>query len=567
MLTERLPDDPARLRQIIAHQQEALVQQQERLLQQQDAFQQQAEVLRRQTRDLQEQNDRLDEQRKQLERDTMLLEHQLHLLLKRAYGPRADRIDAAQLLLDFADLLESRPVNPADLPCQTSVQTVTRRVRRGRRNLARLEDLEVIQKVIDLPDEQKPCPCCGTVRRRMGEDKRWLLELIPAKLVRIEEIRCKYVCCACEEAAAETGPQIVVAEKPTAPIDKGLAGPGLLAHVATSKFADFLPLYRLEAFFERLGVHIDRATMCVWMRDIAELALPLYQLMVRRVLASHLIATDDTVLPMLAPGKTKKARIWIYRGDDGHPYNVFDFTISRTRDGPARFLKDYHGVLQADAYGGYEGICVGGGIIQAGCWAHGRRKFVDTQSLAPAITGPALALIGQLFDIERAAEGLSPQEHLALRRQKSVPVLDQLHERLIAWKDGLLPKHPVAAAVGYVLNQWGPLTAFTRDPAIRLDNNLAEQQMKRIAMGRKAFLFVGNERGGQTAAILSSLTSTCRRHEIDPQRYLTQLLVNLPSTPLSRLDQWLPDVWKQRQTPARAAAAADPAPTTPTTPA
>jgi transposase len=526
MLAESLPDDPATLRQLI--------------------LQQGARIA-----ELRQQTDALAKQRDQLELDKMLLQHRLDVLLKQAYGPRADRIDPAQIMLAFADQLESRPVNPADLPAEASAATATRRVRRGRRNLAAFEDLEVIQKVVDLPDEQKPCPCCGTLRQRMGQDTRWLLERIPARFVRIEEIRCKYVCTACEQAAAETGPQIVVADKSVAPIDKGLAGPGLLAYIATAKFADFMPLYRLEAIFERMGFAIDRATMCVWMRDIAELVLPLYQLMIQRVLASHLIGTDDTPLPMQAPGKTKKARIWIYRGDDDHPYNAFDFTVSRGRDGPAQFLKDYHGVLQADAYGGYEGICIGGGITQAGCWAHARRKFVDTQTLAPAITGPALEMIGQLFAIERSTEGLRPPEHLALRQQKSVPVLNRLHEQLVAWKDSLLPKHPVAGAVGYVLNQWGPLTAFTQDPAIRLDNNLAEQQMKRIAMGRKAFLFVGNERGGQTAAILSSLTSTCQRHNIDPERYLTQLLANLPGTPLSQLDQWLPDVWKKHQAQAK----------------
>jgi transposase len=616
MLNRPLPDDPALLREIIARQQDsfqqetdllrrraqalqqqrdALQQQTQTLQQQRDSFQQESQVLRQQTQTVQQQNDALQQQndalqqqndtlqqqtqtlqqqtdalkkqRDELELDKMLLEHRLAVLLKQVYGPRADRVDPAQLMLEFADLLDKRPIQPADLPEGTSVQTVTRRVRRGRRNLAAFEDLEVIQKVIDLPEDQKSCPACGKMRKQMGQDTRWLVELIPAKLVRVEEIRCKYVCPACEQAAAETGPQIVVADKPVAPIDKGLAGPGLLAYIGTAKFADFMPLYRLEAIFERMGVQIDRGTMCVWMRDIAELALPLQQLMVQRVLASHVIATDDTVLPMQAPGKTKRARIWIYRGDDDHPYNVFDFTISRARDGPARFLKDYHGVLQADAYGGYEGICVGQGIVQAGCWAHARRKFVDTQTLAPAITGPALDLIGRLFAIERSGEGLSAPEHLALRQDKSVPVLDQLHERLLTWKDSLLPRHPVAGAISYVLNQWGPLTAFTADPAIRLDNNLAEQQMKRIAMGRKAFLFVGNERGGQTAAILSSLTSTCQRHGIDPQRYLTQLLVNLPSTPLSQLDAWLPDVWKKRQAQAKASATPGEAPSSPVQPA
>jgi len=560
MLTERLPDDPALLREIIARLEEMLAEQQETLRRQTQTLQQRVDTLQQKT-------DTLQKQCESLELDKMILQHRLDRMRKQVYGPRADRVDTAQLVLEFADLLDRRPIAPADLPAEESVSRATRRVRKGRRNLEAFENLEVVQKVIDLPDDQKPCPCCGTMREPMGQDIRWLLERIPAHFIRIEEIRKKYVCRVCEQAAAETGPQIAVAEKPVAPIDKGLARPGLLAYVGTAKFADFMPLYRLEAIFERMGVQISRGTMCVWMRDIAELVLPLYQLMVQRVLASHLIGTDDTILPMQAPGKTQKARIWIYRGDDLHPYNVFDFTISRTRDGPARFLKTFRGVLLADAYGGYEGICAGQGILQAGCWAHGRRKFTDTQKLLPEVTGPVLEWIGQLFAIERAAKGLSCEDHLALRQEKSVPVLDQLHERLLTWKDSLLPRHPVAGAISYVLNQWGPLTAFTADPAIRLDNNLAEQQMKRIAMGRKAYLFVGNERGGQTAAILSSLTSTCQRHGIDPQRYLTQLLVNLPSTPLSQLDAWLPDVWKKRQAQAKASATPSEAPSSPVQPA
>ena len=228
-------------------------------------------------------------------------------------------------------------------------------------------------------------------------------------------------------------------------------------------------------------------------------------------------------------------------------YNVFDFTVSRSRDGPAAFLGGtFKGVLQADAYGGYEGICVEKSITQAGCWAHARRKFVDAQKLEPAVTGEALALIGSLFGIEERARvhGLSHTDRLALRRRESVQVLDALHQRLLGWKEKLLPKHPVAQAIGYVLNQWGPLSVFIADGAVAIDNNLAEREMKRVALNRKNSLFVGNERGGHTAAVLTSITSTCRRHAIDPHRYLTQLLANLPQTPLSQLDEWLPDRWK-----------------------
>jgi len=209
-------------------------------------------------------------------------------------------------------------------------------------------------------------------------------------------------------------------------------------------------------------------------------------------------------------------------------------------------------VLLADAYGGYEGICVEKEMIQAGCWSHARRKFVDAQSLSPAIAVEALALIGRLFALEQHGKEMSCADRLALRREQALPVVEQLHVRLLAWKQQLLPKHPMAQAIGYVLNQWKPLTAFLADGAVPIHSfsSGTVQQMKRIALGRKNYLFVGNERGGRTAAVLSSITSTCRRHDIDPQLYLTQLLTNLPATPVSQLDRWLPDVWKRRQDPA-----------------
>jgi hypothetical protein len=286
---------------------------------------------------------------------------------------------------------------------------------------------------------------------------------------------------------------------------------------------------------------------------VANLVKPLYDRMVQRVLGSHFICTDDTVMPMLALGKTKQARMWIYLGDPANPYNIFDFTLSRSRDGPAMFLKDYKQTIVADAYGGYDGICLEAGITQAGCWAHARRKFVDTRDLSPRIADEALLLIGKLFAIEQQAKDLSSEDRLQLRQSQSQPIITQLQDKLPAWKRTLLPKHPVTGAINYCLNQWKPLTAFLADGAIPIHNNLAEQEMKRQALNRKNSLFVGNQRGGQTAAILSSFTSTCRRHGIDPQIYFTQLLTNLPTTPMSQLGQWLPDQWKRRQAPALAA--------------
>jgi len=502
---------------------------------------------------LQHQAAQLELDKQQLQLDKLRLEQQLLLLRKRYYGPRADALssnsDIAQMLLEFAVELEARPIDPADLPPEQAAAPIDpatiRRVRKGRRNLADFDKLEVIRKVHDLNESQRCCPCCNNPRVKIGEETTWQIEYIPASFVRIENVQIKYACKHCEQQALN--PQITLADKPRPPIDKGMAGPGLLAYVVTSKYADYLPLYRLENIFARNGFEIDRATQSIWCADVARIVSPLYNLMVQRVLASHVVATDDTVMPMLAVGKTKPARMWVYVGDQDHPYNVFDFTLSRSRDGPGQFLAGYNQVLLADGYGGYDGVVVAGAIIRAGCWAHARRKFVDAEKTEPRIATEAVAFIRQLYAIEDKAKDMDAMQRLALRREQSQPILQSLHDKLLAWKQRLLPRHPMSEAVGYALNQWQELNVFVNDGSVLIDNNISERQMKRIVLNRKNSLFVGNENAGRTAAILSSITSSCQRHEIDPQRYLTQLLTNMPGTPTSRLAQWLPDAWKKNQ--------------------
>jgi transposase len=478
------------------------------------------------------------------------IETELLRLRKWYYGPKADRLqtpdEVAQMLLEFATELESRPLNPDDLPAdvpEAEVKSV-RQVRRGRRNLAAFDNLPVNRKEHDLPEDQKRCTCCGKMRQRIGQETSWQVEFIPGHFERLEHVRFKYACKKCEQNAEN--PNITLADKPAQPIEKGMAGPGLLAYVVTSKFSDFLPLYRLQNIFERNGFEIDRATQSIWCRDVAEIVKPLHDLMIQRMLRSHVICTDDTVMPMLAPEKTKQARMWVCIGDEHNPYNLFYFTLGRGRDGPMTFLKGYKQTLMADAYGGYDGVVVGNDITRAGCWAHARRNFVDAEKTHPAIAAEAVGIIRQLYAIEEQAKGKTDEDRLCLRQSQSQSILHRLRERLWAWKDQLLPKHPMAEAVGYVLNQWSELNVFTTDGAVPLDNNVSEREIKRIVLNRKNSLFVGNARGGQTAAILSSLTSTCRRHEIDPQRYLTQLLTNLPATPISRLPEWLPHAWRRR---------------------
>jgi transposase len=516
----------------------------------------------------QQREKRLAEQLRQRADDLYLenlrLQQELERYKKATYGPRADRLSMnqlAQMLLEFAEALEQKPINLEGLR-EAEPETEVRRVKRrkGRRALANFENLPVKTYVYELSVEERPCPSCRVDRQEIGSEKSWQIEYIPGHFERLEHVRKKYACASCESEGEN--PQIEVAAKAETAIEKGFAGPGLLAFIVTSKFADYLPLYRLEDIFERQGFEISRATQSVWCGDVADVVEPLYQRMAERVRKSHVVATDDTVQPMLSPGQTQPARMWVYVGDEANPYNVFDFTLNRSREGPKEFLKDYTQVLLADAYGGYNGVVAGNAITRAGCWSHARRKFVEAEKSAPEIAREAVALMDALFAVERQAKDISVSERLELRQKQSVPILAELHRKLLIWKEQLLPKHFMADAVNYTLGQWEALTVFTSDGAVPIDNNVSEREMKRVVLNRKNSLFVGNPRGGRTAAILASLTSSCRRHDMDPHLYFMQLLVNLPTWPARDLDAWLPDRWKQTHI-ARCAALGIPVPPNP----
>jgi transposase len=468
------------------------------------------------------------------------------------YGPCADRLqsdqDLAQMLLNFAEELDRKPVHAEDLPAAAKPAEELHRVKRrkGRRNLANFENLPVITHVYELSEAERACPCCGLARKEIGADESWQVEYLPGHFERIQHVRKKYACTSCETNGEN--PSIQAAKRPETAIDKGLAGPGLLAYIVTSKYSDYLPLYRLEDIFARQGFEISRATQSVWCGDVADFVEPLYHLMADRVRGSHVVATDDTIMPMQSKDKVANARMWVYVGDEAQPYNVFDFTMDRGRDGPKRFLKDYGQVLLADGYAGYNGVVVGNAITRAGCWAHMKRKIIDAEKSAPEIAREAVQRVRALYAVERQGKDASIAERLKLRREQSAPLLEELQDRLLQWKQQLLPKHPMAEAINYALGQWNELNIFSTDGAVPIDNNVSEREMKRVVLNRKNSLFVGNARGGRTAAILASLTSTCRRHDVDPQLYLTQLLINLPTLPISKLPQWLPDQWKIHHT-------------------
>src|ERR1700720_330868 len=368
--------------------------------------------------------------------ENLQLQKELLRYKKATYGPRADRLtenELAQALLEFAEELEQKPLAAESVP-QKEAEPEVRRVqrRRGRRALVNFDHLPVSTHVYELTVEQRRCSCCGEQREEIGSEESWQIEYLPGHFERLQHVRKKYACSRCEQAGEN--PQIEAAAKAETAIEKGFAGPGLLAFIVTSKFSDYLPLYRLEDIFMRQGFEISRATQSVWCGDMADLVEPLYALMSDRGRSSHVVATDDTIMPMQSKDKVAKARMWVYVGDQDHPYNVFAFTMDRGRDGPRRFLKEYNQVLLADGYAGYNGVVVGNAITRAGCWAHMKRKIVDAEKSAPEIAREAVERVRALYAVERQGKDASIAERLKLRREQSVPLLAELHDRLLAWK-------------------------------------------------------------------------------------------------------------------------------------
>jgi transposase len=360
---------------------------------------------------------------------------------------------------------------------------------------------------------------------------------------------------------------VIAAPKPAMPIAKGLPGPGLLAHLIVSKCVDHLPLHRLERVYQRQGLFLHRSTLCDWMAACAQLLRPLYDLMVSVVLQSRALHTDDTTVKMqeLVTHLLRTARFWVYLGDAAHPYNVFDFTVNRKRDGPQQFLANYQGYLQADAFSGYDGLYLpdprtaAARIIEVACNAHARRKFYEARGSDALRSHQALAYYRQLYELERAAKDFSDEQRLQMRQDLAVPVLGQFHKWLEAQRPEVLPKSPVGEAIGYAVNNWEALRRYTEAGFLAIDNNVSEREMKRIAIGRKNWLTVGSPRGGQTAAVLFSFTSTCQRLGVEPWAYLQDVLTRLPTTPAGELAALLPDHWQA----ARQAQAATPSSSAP----
>ncbi len=390
----------------------------------------------------------------------------------------------------------------------------------------------------DLEPEEKICSCCNRQMDRIGEDITRELEFEPAKLEAHIHVRPKYACRHCKDGVS-------AAALPPRPIPGGIAGPGLITEVVVGKFSDHLPLYRLEDILTRYGVYFSRSTLCDWVKAVAGLFRPLYELQRQRVLQSAVMWTDDTRVTVLG-GKegSFKGYFWTYIGDDGHPYSVYDFTTSHSRDGPASFLEDYSGYLHADAYTGYDAMFsgIGSSVLEVACWAHTRRRFFNAVGNAPRQAHQMAEWIGQLYKIEHRAHDVSVEARRELRAAEAVPVLDKIETYLDEVAPRALPKSALAKAVTYARNQWTALRRYTEDGRLTIDNNISERTLRHQAIGRKNWLFLGSEAAGPRAAVLYTILAGAKRHRIEPWTYVRDILLRLHADDQC-LEDLLPDRW------------------------
>jgi transposase len=392
------------------------------------------------------------------------------------------------------------------------------------------------------------CPCCGGILHKLGEDVTETLELIPRQWKVIQHVREKYSCRSCE---AITQPPA-----PSHPIARGRAGPGLLAHILFAKYGLHLPLNRQSAVYAREGIELDVSTLADWVGASAATLMPLVEAIRAHVFAAERIHADDTTVPVLAKGKTRTGRLWTYVRDDrpfggrDPPAAIFFYSPDRGAKHPEQHLASYAGLMQADAYAGFNRLYgagrKAGPIIEAACWAHARRQFFDLARLDKApIAIEAVERIDALFAIEREINGLTSRERLAVRHERTGPLVTALERWLRQQRAKLSGQSKVAKAIAYSLTRWAALTRFLDDGRLCMSNNAAERAIRPLAVGRHNWTFAGSDEGARRAAAIYTLIETAKLNDVDPQAWLADVLTRLQDHPAKRINELLPWNWKR----------------------
>jgi transposase len=467
------------------------------------------------------------------------LKLRLARLLRERFGASSERlrseIEQLELLLgEFEE--QAAEATPAELdePVAQS-ESETQRRKPVRKPLP-----ETLPR--DVVEHAAPCACpnCGGVLRSLGEDVTEVLDYVPGSFRVTRHVRPKLSCRSCEAIAQAPAPSL--------PIHRGLAGPGLLAHVLVAKYADHLPLYRQAEIYARAGVDLDRSTMADWVGQTARLMRPLVDAVGAHVMSAERVHADDTTVPVLDPGrgKTKTGRLWCYARDDqpfggqAAPAVLYCYSPDRKAEHPRQHLAGFRGILQADGYAGYAGL-YDRGVTEAACWAHARRKFFDVHaSTQSPLALEALQRIAALYAIEATIRGQPADTRLAARTGQSAPLFSRLRQWLEKTQARISGKSDLAAAIRYTLSRWDALTLVLRDGRACIDNNAAERSMRPMTLGRKNWLFAGSDSGGHSAAAAYSLIQTAKLNGLDPEDYLHQVLQRIADHPVRQVHELLP---------------------------
>jgi len=508
--------------------------------------------------------DKRDEQIDQLTEDNQKLEGQVAWLNRQVFGKKAERYeDPSQHKLPFETNGDDEAAEAAKDSSDADAMTVTRKRPasggRGKR-LPIPDDLPRVERVYDLPEDEKTDPQTGQPFKKIGEVITEQLSFTPGSVFVVRHIRFKYA--KPSENLDGHSPEVVTAFRAPEGLSKCLAAPSLLAQIAVCKYTDHLPLDRLVKIFKRSGFDLSKASMCRWVQGVGDLLDPLVALMKQRMLEyCRVIQTDETPVRQQAPGsgRTTECRFWPYLGQSetqGH-YVVFDYTQGRSGEHPRKWFKSKqdeplfaHGYLQCDGYAGLNGLFDPSGgwqMTRVGCWAHARRKFFEAKQSSHAASGHALGVIQDLYKVESDAKGMDADDRLVLRQSRSQELVDTFFGWCREQQSKTLPKSKLGMALTYALNQEQSLREYLVNGHLQIDNNACERSLRGIALGRKNWLFIGSPAGGQAAAQLFSVLGSAKLHSVEPLAYLTDVITRLPATPQSQLDQFLPDIWAKNQ--------------------